>query len=96
MPKYLSLINFTDQGARTAGDSIQRASSFGKAVEAADGKLLAQYWAIGEYDGCVVFEVPDEQTAAGLLVSLARDGNVRTQSMRLYDTREFEEVLAKT
>ncbi len=95
MIRYLALINLTDQGVRQVSHSIDRASSFGSAVETAGGKLLSQYWAVGEADGCVVFEVPDEQTGAALLLSLAKDGNVRTRTMRLYDTEEFRQVLAK-
>ena len=96
MFRYLTLVNFTDQGVRNVNDSIQRASSFGQSVEAAGGKLLSQYWAVGEADGCVVFEVPDEQSGASLLLALAKDGNVRTSTMRVYDTQEFQQVLSKT
>lgn len=95
MVRYLVLIKFTDQGARNVGDSIQRASLFGQSVEAAGGKLLSQYWAVGEADGCVVFEAPDEPTGASLLLSLAKDGNVRTSTMRVFDTKEFQHMLAK-
>ena len=95
MIRYLALINFTDQGIRNVSDSIQRASSFGQSVQAAGGTLLSQFWSVGEVDGCVLFEVPDEETGARLLLALAKDGNVRTRTMRLYDTQEFQQVLAK-
>ena len=95
MTRYLTLINFTDQGLRDVGHSIQRASSFGEAVKAAGGKLHSQYWAVGDADGCVVFETPDEQTGAALLLGLAKEGNVRTRTMLLYDTQEFQQVLGK-
>lgn len=96
MTRYLTLINFTDQGIRDVSHSIQRASSFGQSVKAAGGKLLSLYWSVGEADGCVIFEAPNEQTAASLLLSLAKDGNVRTRTMRIFDTQEFQEVLEKT
>ena len=96
MIRYLALVNLTDQGIRNVGDSIQRASSFGQKVEAAGGKLVSQYWAVGEADGCVIFESPDEETAASLLLMLAKDGNVRTRAMRVYDTQEFQQVMSKT
>tara|TARA_R110002167_G_scaffold246058_1_gene451697 strand:+ start:545 stop:835 length:291 start_codon:yes stop_codon:yes gene_type:complete len=96
MIRYLSLMNFTDQGIREVSDSVKRAEAFRQSVEAAGGKLVSQYWATGEADGCVVFEAPDEQTAASLLLSLAKKGNVRTRSMRLFDTQEFQQVLSKT
>ena len=95
MIRYLALINLTDKGARDVSDSIQRASSFGQSVESAGGKLVSQYWSVGQADGCVIFEVPDEATGAALLLGLAKDGNVRTSTMRLYNTEEFQNVLAK-
>ncbi len=96
MIRYLTLINFTDQGVRNVDDSVKRASSFDQSLEAAGGKLVAQYWAVGDADGCVIFEAPDELVGASLLLKLAKDGNVRTRSMRVYDTKEFQEVMSKT
>jgi uncharacterized protein with GYD domain len=93
MVRYVTLIRFTDQGARNIDKSVQRASEFGRSVSVAGGKIVSQVWTVGEYDGCVVFEVPDEATGAALLVKLAKDGNVRTQTMRCYDNQEFETVL---
>ena len=95
MKRYLALINFTDQGLRDMKQSIQRANTFGQSVEAAGGKMLSLHWSVGEADGCVTFEVPDEQTGAALLLSLAQDGNVRTRTLTLFNTEEFQEVLAK-
>lgn len=93
MFRYLVLINFTDQGARNVDKSVARASSFSQSVEAAGRTLIAQYWAIGEVDGCVVFEAPDETTASKLLVQLAKDGNVRTRTSRILNNEEFQKVL---
>lgn len=93
MIRYLTMIQFTDQGARNVDKSVQRASDFGKSVSDAGGKLVLQVWTVGQFDGCVVFEVPDEAVGSALLVKLARNGNVRTQTMRCYDNQEFEIVL---
>jgi len=68
MIRYLTLIRFTDQGARNVDKSLDRASDFGKSVSAADGKLISQMWTVGQYDGCVVFEAPDEAIGSALLV----------------------------
>ncbi len=95
MLRYLALITYTDQGIRNIKDSGKRAAAFGKAIEAVGGKLLSQYWCLGEVDGCVTFDVPDEQTAAGLLLSLGQAGNVRTKTIRLYDSQEFQQILTK-
>jgi uncharacterized protein with GYD domain len=91
--RYLTMIQFTDQGARNVDKSVQRALGFGESVSDAGGKLVLQVWTVGQYDGCVVFEAPDEVVGSALLVKLAKNGNVRTQTMRCYDNQEFETIL---
>lgn len=93
MIRYPALIQFTDQGARNVDKSLDRAADFGKSVSDVGGKLISQTWTVGQYDGCVIFEAPDETTGAALLVKLAKDGNVRTQTMRCYDNEEFESIV---
>jgi len=93
MIRYLTLIQFTDQGARNVDKSLDRASSFGKSVTDAGGKLISQTWTVGQYDGCVIFEAPDEAAGSALLVKLAKDGNVRTQTMRCFDNQEFANIV---
>ena len=89
MARYLSLIQFTDQGIKSLGDSTQRAERFRQAVKAAGGDVEATYWALGEFDGAIVFRVPDEQVAARLLVQLGQEGNVRTKTLAVFDSKEF-------
>lgn len=93
MIRYLTLIQFTDQGARNVDKSLDRASDFDKSVSDVGGKLISQTWTVGQYDGCVIFEAPDEATGSALLVKLAKDGNVRTQTMRCYDNQEFANIV---
>lgn len=93
MPRYLALLSFTEQGLRNVHESSQRAADFRASVERTGGKTISQYWAVGQVDGCAVFETPDEETAAALLLSLGKAGNVRTQTMRLYEESEFASIL---
>lgn len=95
MTRFMSLLTFTDQGIRDVKQSIQRADGFRKAVDAAGGKVISQYWLVGEADGCVVFEAPDDQVASALLLSLGQQGNVRTRTLRVYDAQEFARIVAK-
>jgi uncharacterized protein with GYD domain len=94
--RYLTLITFTDQGIRAIEKTLTRAANFCSIVEASGGRVVSQYWAVGEVDGCIVFEAPDETTAAALLLSLGKQGHVRTRSLRIYNDREFQEVLSKS
>lgn len=95
MVRYLTLIQLTDQGIRNIGDSASRAAAFAADVERAGGNVVGQYWALGQYDGMVDFQAPDEETAVSLLLKLAHDGFVRTTSQRLLNAEEFQSILAK-
>ena len=95
MVRYLTLVEFTEKGLRDVAQSPERASQFRASVETAGGRVVSLYWAIGQFDGCIVFEAPDEKTATRLLLSLGRQGNVRTRSMRLFDENEFASIVGK-
>ncbi len=68
MPRYLSLFAYTGEAwarmIRTPGD---RADAAGKLIEELGGRMETFSWMIGGFDGMVVYEVPDEVTAAALL-----------------------------
>jgi len=95
MVRYLALLAFTEHGLSKVKESIERASQFQSKVVAAGGRVLHQYWCIGECDGCLVFEVPNDETGAALLLELGRAANVRTRTLRIFDDAEFESILGK-
>ncbi len=95
MTRYLSLLSFDKQGVENVSHSPARAKEFRTNVEAVGGKVIEQYWALGQYDGAVIFEAPDEETATSLLLKLDQKGNVRTQTMRIYNEQEFTSILHK-
>ena len=64
------------------------------AVEEAGGRVESVYWAIGKFDGAIVFEAPEEK-AAGLLLDLASDGFVRTQTARVHHADEFAKIVPR-
>ena len=92
MARYLSLVSFTDQGIRDVSNSVDRARAFRASVEAKGGRVLQQYWALGNVDGCVIFECPDEVSAAALLLKLGREDNVRTSTTQVFDEEEFASI----
>lgn len=96
MARFLSLLSFTEQGMRNVKESVQRAAEFRRVVEAAGGKVLSQYWALGDFDGCIIFESPDDTTGTALLLTLGRLGNVRTHTLSIYNEQEFSKLLAKS
>lgn len=94
MVRYLSLLSYTQQGMTNVKNSPDRAGKFAKTVAAAGGNVASLYWSLGEFDGAILFDAPDEKTAASLLLKLGQEGNVRTKSHRIYDDKEFADIVA--
>jgi uncharacterized protein with GYD domain len=53
------------------------------------------YWTLGEYDQVCVFEAPDDETAASVLLAAGMLGNIRAQTMRAFSAPEMERILSK-
>lgn len=95
MQRYVVLLKFTDAGIREVTDSPARAKQFADLANKAGAKIESTFWTLGEYDGILQFQAPDEQTAAALILSLHKQDNVHTQMLRAFDNAEFNEILAK-
>ena len=61
MPRYLSLIKFTEQGAKNLKQSAARAAAFRNAAEKAGVKIEGQYWTVGAYDGALILRALIEE-----------------------------------
>jgi uncharacterized protein with GYD domain len=96
MATFIALIDYTDRGIQAIGDSPARADAFAEQAKQAGVTIKDLYWTHGEHDGVLILDSPDDKTAAALMLSLARKGNVRTRTLRAYDRDEMEEILAKT
>jgi uncharacterized protein with GYD domain len=53
------------------------------------------YWTLGQYDQVYVFETPDDETAASVLLAGDLLGNIHTQTMRAFTASEMDKILAK-
>jgi uncharacterized protein with GYD domain len=95
MVRFVALLKFTDKGIATVKDSPSRAEAFRAAASKAGAVVESQFWTLGEYDGVLVLQAPDEPTAVGLALDLGRHGNVRTCLLRAFDAGEFKGVLNK-
>ena len=87
MARFISLLNWTDQGIRNAKETINRAQAARKAFESAGGKMVDIYWTIGQYDVVVTFDAPDSDTAYRLMLATGMQGNVRTLTIDRKSTR---------
>src|SRR5947207_15983135 len=53
------------------------------------------YWSLGHYDKVCVFEAPNDETAASVLLAADILGNIRTQTMRAFTSSEMKMILDK-
>lgn len=90
----ISLVNFTDQGIKNVKDSPKRAQAFRDLAKKHGVSVRDVYWTSGQYDMVVITEGTDEALAA-VLLSVARVGNVRSQTLRAMDLETFQRVLSK-
>ena len=95
MPSYITLINWTDQGAKNYKDSVDRYEAAQKAMSAAGVSFKEIYWTIGPYDLVGVVEAPDDETATAALLTVAGQGNIRTTTLRAFSAGEMRSVIAK-
>ena len=94
MARYVTLIRFTDQGARNLKKSPARALAFRKAAEKTGVKVEAQLWTLGKEDGLLILS-GEERKVLRVLTQLAVLGNVRTRTMPAYEAAEFQTLVAK-
>jgi len=94
MPTFVTTIRFTEQGIKEVGQTTQRATAFGAVAQQIGASILHQFWTTGEYDGLIVFEAPDDETATALTLRLAAQGYVRTTTCRAFTAAEMTKVLA--
>ena len=95
MPRYISLLRFTEKGAREIKNSTARALEFDKAAEKAGVRVEAQYWMFGAYDGLLMLSSDTAEAALRCLAELTAAGNVRTETMRAFDAQEFSQLTGK-
>ena len=95
MIRYLTLIRFTEQGAKNIAQSVKRAGAFLKAASKTRVKVESQYWTTGAYDGVLILSAENEKALLRCLSSLSAEGNVHTESLRALDAKEFEAISAK-
>jgi uncharacterized protein with GYD domain len=96
MPSFVVLYKFTDEGAKTAKDTVRRAKEARANNEARGFKVQQLLWTQGQYDIVAVIEAPDEASMMAGLLNIAGAGNVRSETMRAFTEAEMEAIVAKS
>ncbi|MFP8891593.1 GYD domain-containing protein [Natrialbaceae archaeon A-CW2] len=93
MPTYILLTSFTQQGVENVRASPERTVHAKEMVESLGGTWKDFFVTMGQYDGVVVADFPDDETAAQAALSLAESGNVTTETLRAFTLDEFRDIV---
>src|SRR5437868_11977744 len=95
MATYLSLVKFTQRGAKDIKDTCKRAADLKTHAKKHGIEVKEQYWCLGAYDGLILFDAPDDETATAAMLSLSSREYVTTQTLRSFTAAEMSKILGK-
>jgi len=95
MALYIALNNFTDQGVRNIKDTTNRSDAVRDMAKKHGVTVKEVFWTLGSYDTVIVFDAPDDASAAAVVASIGAAGNLRTTTLRAFSQAEIKEVIAK-
>lgn len=95
MATFLATIKFTQQGIKDIAHTTKRAAIFKAEAKKLGAKVKEVFWTLGDHDGLLILEAPDDETATAVMLHLGAMGNVHTSTCRAYTAAEMEKILAK-
>jgi uncharacterized protein with GYD domain len=87
LPTYVVLLNWTDQGVRADRETVRRREHGDALAEKHGARLKQVYWTMGHYDSVAIIEAPDDETVSAMMLELTSAGNLRTSTLRAFDSR---------
>ena len=95
MATYIALMQYTDQGIRNVKDTIKRAAAANDVASKMGVKFTELFWTLGHYDLAILAEAPDDETMTAVMLKLASLGNVKSQTLRAFRSKDMEAILQK-
>ena len=93
MAHYVTLMRWTTQGYAGLPKWRERIEEGERIIADAGGNLVGVYVTLGRYDVVEIFEAPNDETAYGIVLELARHGTVRTETLRAFTREEAEAIV---
>lgn len=95
MARFITTIKFTEKGLDQIKDTSKRAAAFKSAAKKMGVKVSEIYWTLGAFDGLIIFDAADDESATAAMLRLSSQDYVRTNTLRAFDAGEIEKVVAK-
>jgi uncharacterized protein with GYD domain len=92
MPKFLIKASYTREGAKgvqSAGGTSRR-EAVAQVAESVGGRLESFYFAFGDYDAYVVADLPDNEAAAAVALTVNAAGGATARTVVLLTPEEVD------
>ena len=93
MPTFISTVKFSEKGIQEIRETVKRAAAFKSAAKKLGVKITGNYWTLGPFDGVIIFEAPDDETATAAMLNLSARGNVQTSTARAFEAAAMEKIV---
>lgn len=97
MPTFMFRASYTAAGA--AGvikeGGTARAAAVKAVGESVGGKMIAQYWVMGEDDFVAIAEMPDAESAAALSLAVGASGAASVSTSQLFSASEVDSIVKR-
>src|SRR6266498_789579 len=97
MATYMTQFSYTSEAwAALAKNPVDRREGIQKLFEAVGGRLVELYYSLGEYDGVVISEAPDDAAVVAALVAVVGAGHIKAiKTTKLLSAEEMVGALQK-
>jgi uncharacterized protein with GYD domain len=94
MATFITTVKLTEQGVKNIQESTKRAAAFEASAKKLGVKVSDIFWTMGSYDGIVIFDAPDDETATALMLRLGSLDNLHTSTVRAFRAADMDKILA--
>jgi len=95
MAGYISLFKYTEKGLgdiKSLPNQIEKAKEIYKKMGV---RLVGVWMTMGEYDAVAVYDAPDDQTMAAVILTTGLQGMGVTQTMRAFSEEEIGQIVKR-
>ena len=97
MPLYMTQFAYTPEAWAALVDNPEdRSAPVRELTGSMGGRLIGWYLSMGDYDGLLIYEAPDDATAGAAVLAAARRGHLRaTKTTPLFSAEEGIEIMRR-
>jgi len=97
MPKYLIQGSYTEEGLKgfLKEGGTKRMEESKRAIKAIGGTLETYYFAFGDYDYCLILDLPDNVTSAAVTLVTNASGTIKNRTTVLITPEEMDQAVDK-